>query len=279
MTAPLISIVIPVFNGLRFLPEAVHSVLNQTHEQIELVLVDGGSKDGSREWITTFAAEHPCTTDFLPSGTPAARTWTRASELATGEYLTLLCQDDVLYPHAMASQLASLTNVPEAAMVSARRNIIDGTGKIVASSRGGQGVTAGIHPGQELLRTAYTKATNIFGEPLAVLFRRAALTEHLPWNDSNPFMLDMEMYARVLSKATAVVNPDTIGAFRVSTSSWSTSLAASQTQQFAHWQEVTAQHLIPQPSSKERSAASRNRKIQAALRRAAYAWLRLRSRM
>jgi len=279
MTAPLVSIVIPVFNGRRFLPQTVESVLAQTHERIELVLVDGGSQDGSREWITTFAAEHRCTTDFLPSGTPAARTWTRASELATGDYVTLLCHDDVLYPDAITSQLTALTRMPDAAMVSARRNIIDGTGKIVARSRGGQGVAPGIHPGQELLRTAYTKATNIFGEPLAVLFRRAVLTEHLPWNDSYPFRLDMEMYARVLRNTSGVINPDTVGAFRVSTSSWSTSLAASQTQQFAHWQDVTARHLIPQPSTKERFAATRNRKIQAALRRAAYAWLRLRSRM
>lgn len=276
---PLISVVIPVFNGGDYLKQAVSSVMNQSYPCVQLVLVDGGSTDGSKEWIEQFAAAHACTTDFLPPGTPAAHTWTRASELAEGTYVTLLCQDDVLYPPALQSQWEALKEFPEASMVSAKRDIIDSGGRVVKRSRGAQGVSQGLHAGQSLIRVAFNRATNIFGEPLAVLFRTEALLTHLPWDDTHPFMLDMDMYGRVLAHSPGVVSHSTVGAFRVSNSSWSTHLAKSQEQQFQAWLDGTAARLHPTPTKWERHRAGLLLREQILLRRLAYAALAARSRM
>ena len=277
--SPLISVVIPVFNGGDYLQQAVTSVQRQSYPHVHLVLVDGGSTDGSAEWIEQFAAANTCTTDYLPPGTPAAKTWTRASELAEGSYVTLLCQDDLLYPQALESQWAMLDGFPQASLVSAKRDIIDSTGRIVKRARGAQGAAPGIHPGQSLIRVAYQRATNIFGEPLAVLFRTEALHQHLPWNDEHPFMLDLDMYRRVLAHSAGVVSHTTVGAFRVSTSSWSTRLAKSQEQQFQAWLNAAATTLDPAPSSKEERRSQFHLREQSLLRRGAYAWLGLRSRI
>lgn len=277
--SPLISVVIPVFNAGGYLQEAVASVERQRYPNVQLVLVDGGSTDGSREWIERYAATNPCAADYLPSGTPAAETWTRASQLAEGTYITLLCQDDLLYPHALDSQANMLDGFPQASMVSAKRDIIDSSGHVVKRSRGAQGVAPGLHPGPSLVRVAFERATNIFGEPLAVLFRTEDLRAHLPWVDTHPFMLDLDMYRRVLTNSHGIISHDTVGAFRVSTSSWSTRLAKSQEQQFRSWLDTAAATLNPTPTPWEWRQSRFHLREQSLIRRLAYAALSARSRM
>jgi glycosyltransferase involved in cell wall biosynthesis len=273
-----VSVVIPVFNGLRFLPQAVSSVENQTYAPIQLVLVDGGSTDGSREWIDSYAAGHVVDVEALPHGTPAAVTWTRACELATGEFVTLLCQDDLLYPTGIEQQVEVLQKFPEASMVAARRDLVDASGRILKHNYGAPGIEPGVHSGAELLRIAHKRAVNIFGEPLAVMFRRAELERHLPWVDTHPFMLDLDMYARVLAHSYGCISHDTVGAFRISSSSWSTSLAQEQNRQFALWQESIERQLSGIDTT-SRLVAALNRHRQSALRRLAYLWLGLTGRL
>ena len=74
----LVSVVIPTFNGLPYLAEAIDSVRCQNHPNIELVIVDGGSTDGTLSWLETKGIEHTS----LPPGTPPADTWTAATQAA-----------------------------------------------------------------------------------------------------------------------------------------------------------------------------------------------------
>ncbi len=277
MSEPVVSVVIPVFNGLPYLSDAVASVRAQTLSDVELVLVDGGSTDGSREWIENLE-DARVRRDFLPPGTPAARTWTRASELGTGTFVKLLCQDDVIYPRALELQVADLQRFPTAGMATAQRDIVAANGLAIARRRGCSGLTNGLVKGRRALETGCRRGTNIFGEPLAVLFRRESLLEALPWEDDQPFLLDMFMYAKVLRKHDLVVRRQSIGAFRVSSASWSTRLASQQRNQFNSWQRHVEQDIAAQPWYRIAQART-NAEVTALTRRAAYAWLRVRRQM
>jgi glycosyltransferase involved in cell wall biosynthesis len=278
MSDPLVSIVIPVFNGLPYLREAYASVLAQTYRNLEVVLVDGGSTDGSDAWIRTVKddAPFPVVIDFLPPGTTAAVNWTRATELGSGEFIKLLCQDDVIYPNSVAKQVRLLNEFPSAAMAVGQRDIISASGRVIYRDRGCSGLSNGIIDGETALHIAYRKAINIFGEPLAVLFRRVNLMDNLPWNDHHPFMLDLEMYERVLTDASLTVEHTSLGAFRVSSQSWSTRLSNQQKLQFAGWQADFAARSRHHVSARERRLAHRNLQIQTWLRSLAYRWLRFR---
>ena len=273
--SPIVSIVIPVFNGLPHLQVAVNSILAQTYTDLDVVLVDGGSTDGSREWIHT--VEDPrVRTELMPHGTSAANNWTAASHAARGDYVKLLCQDDVLYPFAIAHQVADLEANPSAHFAVAQRDIVDVNGKMIYPRRGCAGLKSGLVYGQSALRTSYAHGTNIFGEPLAILFRRAPLDAVLSWNDERPFLLDLELYTRALLNGPIVVRRESVGAFRVSSSSWSTRMIKSQKEQLRSWQRELEQTLQPPPSAIQRAKAALQLQEQMLLRRAAYRVLKLR---
>lgn len=269
---PLASIVVPVFNGMSFLQETVQSVLDQTYSPIELVLVDGGSSDGSREWLQTLT-DHRIRVVVMPEGTTAAQNWTAASEQATGQFVKLLCQDDVLHPDAIALQVDDLVSNPSAVMAVARRDIIDASGRPIVRSRGTQGLPPGLVPGSLALLASYRLGTNGLGEPLAVLFPAHVLRSALPWDDTDPFLLDLELYSRVLATGPVFVRKSTVGAFRVSSQSWSTQLRSTQRAQIARWQGRMEHDLAPRRRDLLRARLMLH--VQPALRQAAYSSARL----
>ena len=274
---PLVSVVIPVFNGQPFIHTALESVLNQTYPNIEIVITDGGSSDGSREWLKNYSA-HEVVKGYLPPGSGAAANWTLACQLSSGDYVKLLCQDDVLHPHAITQQVMDLQSFPSARIAFAQRDIIDAKGRTLSHSRGCQGLGSGEISGQAALLAGYKSGTNIYGEPVAVLFERQAMLDALPWEDSEPFLLDLVFYSKILKKYPAVVRKNSVGSFRVSSSSWSTRLVREQRRQFRSWQAQTAFDL-GNISRLDRFIALINTEKTTLLRRGAYFWLRLRKSM
>ncbi len=92
----LVSVIVPCYNGERFLPEAIESVLRQTHPALEIVVVDDGSTDGSRAIMEAYG-DRVRIVGQANSGLPAAR---NAGILASrGQYLAFLDADDYWRDH------------------------------------------------------------------------------------------------------------------------------------------------------------------------------------
>jgi glycosyltransferase involved in cell wall biosynthesis len=103
MTAPLISCVVPVFNGERYLGEALDSILAQTYRPLELLVVDDGSTDGTAALVTRYRDQiRPL---FQPNaGQAAARNL--GLSVARGEFVAFLDADDLWHPEKLARQMA-----------------------------------------------------------------------------------------------------------------------------------------------------------------------------
>lgn len=103
--APLVSVLIPCFNAEKYVGEAIESALAQTHPNVEVVVVDDGSTDGSPDVIRSFAGRIEF--EIGPNrGACAARN--RALALSRGEYVQFLDADDLLLPTKVERQLPSL---------------------------------------------------------------------------------------------------------------------------------------------------------------------------
>lgn len=273
---PVVSVVIPVFNGLPYLRDALASVESQSYGAVEIVVVDGGSDPETVEFLKSLERS-VSKLEFLPVGTPVEETWTRCCELASGQYIKLLCQDDVLNPKALERQVEFLKANPEAEMVFSKRDVIDASGQILVRSRGGlQGSSRVLSGGEALLR-GYLAGANVYGEPVAVMFRREALQRELPWDASIPYLLDMSMYAQVMLRGSVGYLNEVVGGFRVSSQSWSTRLSTQQTVQFRDWQRRVEYALGNVTRLQQWLAWSNAWKVSQA-RTLAYWWLRIRSR-
>lgn len=269
---PLVSIVVPVFNGMPHLPALVDSLLAQDYPNLEFIFSEGGGTDASGDYLAGLRDDRVRILHH-PPGTSAAANWTAASQAAQGDSIKLICQDDILYPTAVSEQVSDLTAFPGAVMAIAKRDIIDARGKTILRSRGLAGIPRSPVPGAHAIRACYLHGTNVIGEPLAVLFRTEALKSALPWQDAIPLMLDLSMYAKVAPEGTVVPRFNSVGAFRVSPSSWSTRIASDQSDQTKRWQDDYAQHATPVPTSVDRTRAFIGRHLSTAMRRAAYALL------
>jgi len=269
---------VPVFNGMPHLRPLVDSLLTQTYPNMEFVFSDGGSTDHSHDFLDSLMDPRIRILE-QPQGTSAAENWTAASQAAQGEFTKLICQDDLLYPWAIEQQVTDLLSRPKAVMATASRDIVDAKGRTVFRNRGLSGIKGKKIDGKQAIRQCYLQGTNVIGEPLAVLFRTEVLQDALPWQDENPLMLDLSMYEKVAPRGQICVHSKPIGAFRVSSSSWSTNLAKEQVDQTRQWQEAYAAQHADDLSAADRRRAALGRTTQTSLRRLAYILLRARGRL
>ena len=103
----LVSICIPVFNGERYLKEAIQSALEQSYDHFEIVIVDDNSSDRSLEIVKALA--DPRIRLFSNDGPHGiGHNWNRCIELSSGDYFCLLHQDDILQRDYVKSMLAGI---------------------------------------------------------------------------------------------------------------------------------------------------------------------------
>jgi glycosyltransferase involved in cell wall biosynthesis len=113
MPADLVSIVIPVFDGERFVGDAIRAALAQDHPAVEVIVVDDGSTDGTPDVIAQFPTVRHVRQDNR--GPSAARN--AGIEVATGAFVTFCDSDDRFRPSKVSAQLGYLTAHPEVGCV------------------------------------------------------------------------------------------------------------------------------------------------------------------
>jgi glycosyltransferase involved in cell wall biosynthesis len=110
MENPLISCIVPVFNGEQYLRESLDSILAQSYRPIEIIVVDDGSTDGTREVATSYGDQ----VRYLwqpNAGPPRARNF--GLRLAQGEFVAFLDADDLWQPDKLSLQMARFRERPE----------------------------------------------------------------------------------------------------------------------------------------------------------------------
>ena len=107
-----VSVVIPSYNYGKFVREAVDSVLSQTYADFEIVLVDDGSRDNTRETLQDYIDAGRINYIYKENGgLPAARN--TGIQAASGEYIAMLDADDKWLPRKLELQMAYMTDNPD----------------------------------------------------------------------------------------------------------------------------------------------------------------------
>jgi glycosyltransferase involved in cell wall biosynthesis len=129
-SSPLVSVVIPVFNGAPFVAKAVASVRAQTVRDVEVLVVDDGSTDGTQAVLADLQQTAGITWFQQDHGGPA-RSRNRGLAEARGEFVALLDCDDIWLPDKLAAQLALMRSRPEVGVVHTDFESVDEEGRVL----------------------------------------------------------------------------------------------------------------------------------------------------
>jgi hypothetical protein len=127
MSNPAVSVVIPVYNGENYLRLALESVLRQTFQDFEIIVIDDGSKDSTPDIAQSFG-ERVRYVRQENAGVAAAVN--HGIRLARGRYFAWLSHDDLWAPEKLSAQLEALQHVDGPAVCYTDIKLIDGEGKV-----------------------------------------------------------------------------------------------------------------------------------------------------
>jgi glycosyltransferase involved in cell wall biosynthesis len=131
---PTVSICICSYNHARYLPQTIDSVLTQTYQNFELIIVDDGSSDNSHDVLTGYQQRCPDKIRYVWHANHANRgisaSCNLAVSLAQGRYFAWLGSDDYWFPEKLAKQLRYFEAHPELGMVHASALTLDASGTL-----------------------------------------------------------------------------------------------------------------------------------------------------
>lgn len=126
---PLVSIVTPSYNQSHFLEETIQSVISQDYENLEYIIVDGGSTDGSVDIIRKYTDKVAWWVSEPDRGQTDAIN--KGFEKANGEILAWLNSDDTYMPGAISEAVSYLQHHPNTGMVYGDTNLMDEDGQVI----------------------------------------------------------------------------------------------------------------------------------------------------
>lgn len=228
MPSPLVSICIPTYKGDEFIGDAIQSVLDQSYQSFEIIVVDDCSPDGTAAVINRFSDDrinyYKNETNLGPEGN-----WNRCLELINGKYYKLLPHDDVLIADCIQSQVEVLEadNDKQIALVFGGKAIIDSRGKRLLT-RYPLGKKSLRLSANDLINKCIKSGSNIIGEPGNGLIRSELAAEIGRYDDTYPYVIDLDYWFRALLHGDAYYTGQISSCFRISEQAWSTRIGKKQ---------------------------------------------------
>ncbi|MCS6772449.1 MAG: glycosyltransferase [Kiritimatiellae bacterium] len=128
MNSPLVSVIIPAYNGARTIRETIESVLGQTYSPFETIVVDDGSTDATPEIVAAFGPQVRLIRRDRNSGI-CDRARCDGIQQAKGKYCAFIDQDDLWFPDKLAKQVAFMESHPQIPMSHHYVRVIDEDGR------------------------------------------------------------------------------------------------------------------------------------------------------
>jgi glycosyltransferase involved in cell wall biosynthesis len=192
---PTVSVVLPTFNRLQFLPAAIESVFAQTLTDWELIIADDGSEADTRAYLRVLEDPPRVQVLYLPhAGRPAAVRNVALSE-ARGEYVAFLDSDDIWPPMKLKTQIASLSRHPTRKWSYTRFGLVDAAGNPTGSTHPSGGPAPAGWILEKLLKGETVVALS------SVVVDRKLLEQLGPFDEQLLMCEDDELYFRLAAES------------------------------------------------------------------------------
>ncbi len=132
---PTVSVVMSVYNGEAFLPEAIESILGQTLREFEFLVVDDGSTDRTAEILAGYASRDRRVRVVRHENKGRAASLNVGIGLATGKYIARMDADDIAMPYRLEEQMEFMERHPEVGLLGGAIELINTAGHVIKTSR------------------------------------------------------------------------------------------------------------------------------------------------
>ena len=201
---PTISVIMPVYNAERFLKQAVESILNQTFDDFEFLIIDDNSSDNTREIIRSYK-DNRIKLITNPVRVGFTNSLNQGLKIAQGEYIARMDSDDISEPDRFLKQINFLKNNPDIGVCGSWIKVIDENNNILQKSK--------------LPLTHKLIVWNLFFNDCiahpSVIFRRHIMGIPILYNPQFETAEDYELWIR-MSKITKIENiPEYLLKYRI----------------------------------------------------------------
>ncbi|WP_354698445.1 hypothetical protein DSM112329_04125 [Paraconexibacter sp. AEG42_29] len=218
---PLVSVLIPTYNGERFLAAALDSALAQTHRELEVLVGDDCSTDGTRALADAYAARDPRVRVLPPLGANvgAPQNQVRLHEAALGPFVKPLLQDDLLAADCVATLLAPLLADERTVLATSKRRLIDAAGDALPDQPWTAALTQAdaVLDGTSLGDAMLGGTANLVGEVTTALYRAGVVAPADLWHlGGREYRAngDIALWLKLLTGRQAFYCPRELSAFR-----------------------------------------------------------------
>lgn len=193
---------------MRWIQSSVNSVLAQTYTGFDLLIVDGGSTDGTIEWARSLQ-EEKIKIYQTDKRLDIVQNWQRFTTILRNEFMTIMGHDDILYPDYLATIDKIIGNYPEAGLYQTHFNFIDGKGNLIRSCA----PMKGNYSAAELLEGVLQHKIEITATGFMIRSDKYDAVGGIP---PYPKLLyaDTELWIKLILDSYLVVAPETCFGFR-----------------------------------------------------------------
>ena len=191
--APKVSVLIPAYNYGHMLDDAITSVLNQSFNDFELIIVDNCSHDNSTQVVSNYLTDERIKYYKNDINIGLSRNWNKCLELAKGKYLKFLCADDKFHPQLLERYVQIMEENQNISIITCKKQEFTNhslTDKICDAPFNG------LVNGHEIIKYIILNDKNILGSPTRVMFRKDNLS--IGQFRNYKFITDLEMWVRHL---------------------------------------------------------------------------------
>lgn len=206
---PKVSVIIPTYNCGQYICQAVDSVLAQTYRDFELVVVDDGSTDNTRELLMQFGKNLRYIYQENKGMTAARNTGIKNS---SGEYIAFLDSDDIWLPNKLERQVKLLDEAPEVGLVYCWHYYIDEQGNRCKfwNNEVGRSFESGSRLFEKLI-----ERNVISGGGSTPVIRRECLAKSGMFDEALSYCGDWDLWLRISMDYIIAVIPEPLGCYRV----------------------------------------------------------------
>ncbi|MFH2019604.1 MAG: glycosyltransferase [bacterium] len=218
MNKPLVSLLIPTYNSVKYLALALDSAFAQTYDNIEIIVHDDASTDETPELLSKYRNLASVRLIRTDKNHGMVNGWNYLTKLARGKYIKFLASDDLLAPTCIEELVTAMEKHPHAVIATCRRQVIDESGNVLNTLRFAdkdQLVDGKVYAHQVLT----TIRENKIGEPSAVLYPTKLVNEAGEYDPQFSQFTDFEYWLRLLEFGDLVFVNKPLCSFRTHSSS------------------------------------------------------------